>query len=87
MSVISTMATPSSPASMLPRSPTWRWESFGPPCFSWEESNSKVKGGSVGWLLPRFKEFDEKRSDHNFHDHSSDNDLYGMKTILAWKIR
>ena len=30
------MATPSLPASMLPRSPTWRYESVGAPCFSWE---------------------------------------------------
>ena len=30
------MATPSLPASMLPRSPTWRYESVGAPCFSCE---------------------------------------------------
>ena len=41
------MATPSLPASMLPRSPTWRYESVGAPCFSCEITHDVDDGDAV----------------------------------------
>ena len=45
--MILTMATPSLPASMLPRSPTWRYESVGAPCFSCEITHDVDDGDAV----------------------------------------